>query len=467
MAVAGLRWLAGADAASLPGAVRADCLRALEHAASAQVAASANVLGAFCSARDYEDDGQGSPRTWLVWQTQVTRPAAVGALGWARRLAAHPAVAAALRDGTVSVSWARQVCEWSDRLPAERRGDADAIFLAAAVGGAELADLAALAEEMRRRLAGPDGGGDRYDERRVRLETTLGGAGKLDGDLTAECAAALRAVLDSLGKKAGPEDSRTFRQREHDALEEACRRLIASGGLPDRAGQPVQIQLHISLEELIRRIRAAQAGPPGQEPGAGTAGPGGLPLPWPGAAPGDDCDASMAPVVTGHVDHDLLARLAAALAGRSGPMTQEEARGLLLRGAVSLLSGPGGLASSLRTGLLPRPAASVSLPLDAGTVTDTIPPHLRRAVILRDRHCAAPGCDQPPSACQIHHIRPRSKGGATKLSNLLLLCTFHHLILVHRWGWTIELNADGTTTARSPNGAHVIHSHSPPRATAA
>ena len=43
-----------------------------------------------------------------------------------------------------------------DLLPAECRADADAILLAAAAGGAELADLAALAEEMRRRTARPD-----------------------------------------------------------------------------------------------------------------------------------------------------------------------------------------------------------------------------------------------------------------------------------------------------------------------
>jgi hypothetical protein len=48
------------------------------------------------------------------------------------------------------------------------------------------------------------------------------GAGKLNGDLAPECAAALTAMLDALGKKAGPEDTRTTSQRHHDALEEAC-----------------------------------------------------------------------------------------------------------------------------------------------------------------------------------------------------------------------------------------------------
>jgi hypothetical protein len=57
----------------------------------------------------------------------------------------------------------------------------------------------------------------------LRLATTIGGIGKLDGDLTQRCAAALQAVLDALGKKAGSEDTRTERQRHHDALEEAWR----------------------------------------------------------------------------------------------------------------------------------------------------------------------------------------------------------------------------------------------------
>ena len=55
----------------------------------------------------------------------------------------------------------------------------------------------------------------------------------------------------------------------------------------------------------------------------------------------------------------------------------------------------------------------------------------------------------------------------TALHNLALLCTFHHLIAVHRWGWTLALNGDGTTTATSPDGRRVFHSHGPPDAVAA
>jgi hypothetical protein len=132
-----------------------------------------------------------------------------------------------------------------------------------------------------------------------------------------------------------------------------------------------------------------------------------------------------------------------------------------------VLSGPAGLAAQLRDRVLGRRFPSVSLPLDTGTATDQIPPHLRRAVIARDRHCAFAGCTQPPAACQAHHIIPRAEGGPTALPNLLLLCTFHHLVAIHRWGWRITLHGDGTTTAISPDGHRVLHSHSPPAAAAA
>jgi hypothetical protein len=42
------------------------------------------------------------------------------------------------------------------------------------------------------------------------------------GNLTPQCAAAVRAVLEALGKKAGPEDDPAEGKRFHDALQLAC-----------------------------------------------------------------------------------------------------------------------------------------------------------------------------------------------------------------------------------------------------
>src|SRR5580704_11671995 len=301
MAHAGLAYLASADMASLPAAAQAECLRGLERAGSLHTAARAGALAAFISSGGCEDDGQGSARAWLRWQTRITRGAAAGAVGWARRLAAHPGVGDALAAGEISASWAREICSWTARLPREKQAEADAILLAAAAGGAELADLAGLAEEMRRRCARPDTGADGgFADRWLRLDRTLQGAGRVEGDLTPQCTAALDAVLDAFAKKTGPEDTRTKGQRHHDGLEEACRQLIASGCVPDRAGQPTQIQLHMTLDQLRGLDGAAAA-----EAAWAARGP--------AAAPGSECDAVIVPVVSGHVDPAVLDQITAAL----------------------------------------------------------------------------------------------------------------------------------------------------------
>jgi Domain of unknown function (DUF222)/HNH endonuclease len=481
MVTAGLSWLATADAAALTSAEQAGVLRGLEQAQSRHTAARARIMSAFHAAGGHESDGHPTTRSWLQWQTQLTRGASAAATGWMRRLRAHPAIAHALAGATISQSWARELCAWTDKLPPGVRDDADTILLAAAAAGAELADLAGLAEEIRQRTAVPDtdGTNDGFTGRYLSLSTTLGGAGVLRGELTPQAAAALQAVLDALGKKYGPEDTRTKGQRDHDALEEACRRLIAAGCLPERGGQPTQIMLHMTLDQL-RGL-----------PGADT-----TEAAWAGplAGPGADCDATIIPIVTGRIDPDVLDQLSdilrSGLCGQlshshdtssdpPGPQyqpqppdaaetarrqrTERAVRQILIKRAADLLSGPGGLAAALRNRISDHLAASVSLPLDAGATAETIPAHLRRAVTARDRHCRFPGCDQPPAACQPHHIIPRSQGGPTSLTNLTLLCTFHHLIAIHRWGWAIVLMPDGTITATSPDHTRILHSHGPPR----
>jgi hypothetical protein len=146
---------------------------------------------------------------------------------------------------------------------------------------------------------------------------------------------------------------------------------------------------------------------------------------------------------------------------RISPALRKRLRDTLLQMSIDLLSGPGGLASCLRVTTLGQPYNSLSQPLDMGAPTPEVPPHLRKAVIQRDQHCVFPGCTQPPSVCQVHHLIPRSKGGVTALGNLRLLCRFHHLVVIHRWRWTLTCHPDGTTTATSPDG-RVLHSHGPP-----
>src|SRR5215471_15204502 len=452
--------LNAADAALLPTGVQAQVLRGLEWAEAMHTAARAQFLAAFTAQDGYEDDGQGSALVWLRWQTGVTRAAAAGAVGWARRLAAHPLIAQELAAGQISASWAKEICGWSERLPEGMREDADQILAAAAAGGAELADLAGLAQQMYERAwAGrADDDDDGFDDRRLTLDLTFAGAGRLTGDLTSGCSAALAAVLEALGKPAGPEDLRTVTQRRHDALAEACRRLIASGMLPGRAGQPTQVLVHMGLGQLRDLPGAADA------EASWTADRAHQQAWLRGAeAAAAACDASLVPIVTGHADPAALDRLTEAFPAREALSrgSRRRLRSALLALAADALSGPGGLAARLRAGL-DGPLATVSLPLDIGPASETIPAHLRRAVIARHGHCAFPGCEQPASVCEVHHLIPRSEGGTTALHNLVPLCTFHHLVVIHRWGWTLTLHPDGTTTATSPDRRRTYHSHGPP-----
>jgi hypothetical protein len=147
--------------------------------------------------------------------------------------------------------------------------------------------------------------------------------------------------------------------------------------------------------------------------------------------------------------------------GLMGPLSPAARLALertLLAMSVRALSGPEGLAGFLRANLLGRPFNGASMPLDVGDADD-IPDHIRRAVILRDRHCQWPGgCDRPASQCEPHHLRPRVDGGATSVENLHLYCLVHHHHFIHRLGWRIIHHPDGTRDAISPAGK-VIRSH--------
>ncbi|HLX51756.1 MAG TPA: DUF222 domain-containing protein [Streptosporangiaceae bacterium] len=460
----GLRYLTRVDAVALGAAGQAECLKALEAAEAMHTAARVNVLAAFSTGQGYQADGCGSERSWLVWQTRVTRAAAAGSVAWLRRLRGHRPIWEALAAGTLSPSWARQICEWTGRLPAASREDADAILLAAASAGADLYDLSTLAHEMYLRSCTADTDRDRFEDRSLYFARTFGQAGRLEADLTPAAAAAVRAVLDSLGAKAGPEDTRTRPQREHDALEEACIRLIQSGMLPQRAGQPVHLQLQITLDQLWAMAGKSQAEAVWTASGSGLTSE---------EAQALACDATIFPTVVGRVNDQALDELVqlflTAPAHRTPPPATPPAglpesperllRRALLAKATEVLSGPDGLAALLRRGLAAY--ATVSLPLDVGEGAEIIPAHLRRAIIVRDQHCRFPGCFRPPAVCQVHHLIHREDGGATSLTNCALVCRFHHLIVIHRWRWRLILNPDGTTTATSPDG-RILHSHSPP-----
>jgi hypothetical protein len=480
MAGAALDFL-NSPAAELDGASCGPALTALGELHSKLTAARAAFLRRFDAADAHDGDGYGSSSAWLAARTGMTPKAAKAAVRQMRQLSAHQPLHDALAAAHLTESLAAEVAAWTAKLPAGLRAITDKVLADAAAGGATREDLAVIAaaayEKWRAQQPDPDGD-DGFDDRYLAVGTTFGGAGAIRGNLTPECAAAVQAVLESLGKRHGPEDMRSEAQRFHDALQLGCELLIRAKMIPGRAGADTRVDVHIALSQL-RQLPGASA----------------LEQAWlntrtgePGYLTGKDaeaaaCDAMIIPVVTGHADMQIIDQiidlaLAACDHHRHGsndsdgiarmqamsPDAHNALRYAIARLAIDFLSGPNGLASTLRTGLLQPPFNTPSLPLDVG-YSDDIPAHIRRAVILRDKRCAWPGCGKAACHCDVHHIVHKEDGGKTSLSNCILLCQFHHDVCIHRWNWQIVLHPDGTTSAYGPHG-QILHSHSPPTARA-
>ncbi len=183
----------------------------------------------------------------------------------------------------------------------------------------------------------------------------------------------IAALIDAHAAPRTAEDTRPLLQRQAEAMAEIFGWVAEHGDptiTPSAGGRRPQVTVHIRLEDLQNRARAACLDFGG--------------TPSPAALRRLCCDAAVIPLVLG----------------------------------------------------------GAGQPLDVGRASRTIPDGLRRAVAARDRGCAHPGCTRPVSWCEIHHILPWEAGGATALSNLVMLCTVHHR-QIHSSGWSVRIAPDG------------------------
>ncbi|NWN88558.1 MAG: DUF222 domain-containing protein [Micrococcaceae bacterium] len=93
---------------------------------------------------------------------------------------------------------------------------------------------------------------------------------------------------------------------------------------------------------------------------------------------------------------------------------------------------------SCEADLIPTVLGSNGAVLDMGRTARLFSPDQRRAVIARDRGCAAPNCTIPAPWCDAHHAESWKQGGHTSIANAALLCSHHHHA-VHAGMWTIEM----------------------------
>src|ERR1700761_964907 len=362
VAGAALDYLNAAVAAGLDGAACGELLIGLGEIQAKLTAAHAGVLPRFDAADAHDADGYGSSSAWLAAKAGMSKKGARAAVRQMRQLGDRPLLGTALVAGSITDSLAFTIADWTRKLPAEMRTETDRILLEAAAAGASLDDLAAIAacaiEKWRQQQPDPDNPDDDFEDRFVQVGTTFGGAAVIRGNLTPECAAAVRAVLEALGKKAGPEDDRTEGKRFHDALQLACELLLRAKQVPDRAGADTQVIAHIPLSQLR------------QMPGAED-----IEDAWIRARLGVDgyltgkdaeaaaCDAQTVPVVTGTMDPAVIDQMidlarTAAEAGAPGPGRPDTANSGFGAGPVTggVTASDDGAAENARPGV-PSPEA--------------------------------------------------------------------------------------------------------------
>ncbi|MGW3853324.1 DUF222 domain-containing protein [Micromonospora arida] len=340
-----------------------------------------------------EIDGRGTARAqgasctavWLRGRLQLTVPAARRLVDLATTLdTGNPGIRQALADGAISLDQARVIT--------------DAVDTVQAAAGPEAADKA---------VSLLTGWAAQFDPTHLRkLGTRI-----LDHVAPDIADAAARAALEAEARRAS-------RDRHLTLSEQTDGRLRLTGTLDtETAGL-----LRAAIDPLTAPTGPDDQRSPGQRRHDALADVCRLSLRT-GELPDSGGDATQIVVTTGY---DVLTRqLGTGALDIGQQLTAETVRRLACDATI-----------------LPAVLGGAGQVLDVGRQRRLISGPLRRALVLRDRGCAFPGCDRPRRWCHAHHIHHWADGGTTNLNNAVLLCGHHHRHL-HHSDWTVRLGSDG------------------------
>jgi hypothetical protein len=349
--------------------------------------------------RIFERDGHLSSASWLATRFRVAWGAARGQVRIARGLEEMPRTRSALEDGDISMSAVKVLIQAREAdADAFDRAEAQLVEAATIHSMTDLRRIASYWRQQAEREAALEGEEALRARRRLHASLSFLGMVRLDGDLDPETGETLLTALQAVLDAEA-------RSGPGDDRTPAQRRADALGEICrqwlDRSERPSVAgeRPHVTVTVDAGRLADPDAFPEAAAP-------------------------------TSELDH-------------AGPVDPDVARRLACDASV------------MRVVLSGR-----SEPLDVGRRTPVIPPAMRRAVIVRDRHCRFPGCDRPQTWCDAHHVVHWADGGPTAAQNLVLLCRRHHRKVHERGGFWLEL-LDGLPVFRRPDGS-LLEDRAPP-----
>ncbi|MFT4468949.1 DUF222 domain-containing protein [Arthrobacter sulfonylureivorans] len=120
----------------------------------------------------------------------------------------------------------------------------------------------------------------------------------------------------------------------------------------------------------------------------------------------------------------------------------EQLAGLLTGGGNAVFNGPVSAKTVRRMAcdaeIIPAILGTKGEVLDLGRSQRFFNRAIRRALLIRDKGCAFPGCTMPAFWTEAHHIVPWWAGGRTEVNNGVCLCGLHH-DLIEQGNWNITV----------------------------
>jgi hypothetical protein len=292
----------------------------------------------------HEELGYPSPTAFLTHRGRLSGGHAQQMVARANAAEKSPQSFRAWADGRLSTDQTKYLFALADAVPdefpeAEHR-------LVEIVEGLSVKDTAKTVEYWRQSVDGPSELDDetQFARRGLSVSKTMGGMHRVDGWLTPLAGEALQTALHALmpPHRNAETETRTPRQRRHDALEDLCRDWLDHGDTPVVGGEKPNITAITDLP---------------------------------------------------------------ALKGLAGGIHETLDGDIITIGTLQQL-----VCDCSITRIILDANSEV---LDVGRKTRVWSPAQRRAIIARDRHCQAEGCDRDPRWCDIHHTDHWAHQGET------------------------------------------------------